>query len=123
MPDVGFSLQSIARIIMHGMGVRGTVEHATFCNGQLGQVTYHSVDVLDILLPMVIMNERDWKLDIQNFLSSPSICTRTSQSLSRPYRLTFLSPTRFLVTRFASVKKHCKSFNLILTSQRMRLPS
>ena len=63
---------------MHGMGVRGTVEHATFCNGQLGQVTYHSVDSLDTLLPMVIMNERDWKLEVQNLLSSLSIC----QSLS-----------------------------------------
>ena len=39
---------------MHGMGVRCVVEHATFCNDQLGQVRNHSVDSLDILLPMVI---------------------------------------------------------------------
>ena len=35
---------------MHGMGVRGSVEHAS--NGQLEQVTNHSVDSLDILFTM-----------------------------------------------------------------------
>ena len=55
MPNVGFFLQSIARMVMHGMGVLGSVEHATFCNGQFGQITNHSVDSLDISLPMVIL--------------------------------------------------------------------
>ena len=37
---------------MHGIGVRGSMEHATLCNSQLGQVRNHSVDKLAILFLM-----------------------------------------------------------------------